>query len=705
MPPFRPPVADRRPATDIRHGHLRVDPFAWLRDDNWPQVMKDPSVLTAEIRAYLEAENAFTDATLAPTQALQKRLFAEMKGRIKEADSSVPLPDGSYSYYVRYRTGGQHPLFCRQGPEGTERVMIDGDKEAVGPAFLRFAGCDHSPDHRLIAYAADAMGAEFYTVRFRDAESGSDLDDVITDTQGEFAWANDGRTLFYVRLDANHRAIAVYRHRVGTPAASDDLIYEQPDSGFYLNIRLTESKRFIVINVHDHDTSAQWLIDADRPESAPRPVTPLDVGVRCTVSHRGGDLLILTNANGAEDFKLVAAPVEAPGRENWRDLIPHRPGNYLRSILVFADHLVRLERVEGQPRIVVRRFADGQEHTVEFAEEAYDLGIVTGYEFATSVLRFTYSSPTTPQRTYDYDMESRKRTLRKEQEVPSGHNPNDYVTRRLFADSHDGARVPITVLHRADTPIDGSAPLLLYGYGSYGLSIPAAFVTNRLSLVDRGFVYAIAHIRGGTEMGWNWYRDGKLLKKNNTFLDFIAAAERLIAAGYAQAGNIACHGGSAGGLLIGAVINKRPDLFKAAIAEVPFVDVLNTICDPSLPLTPPEWPEWGNPIENPADYANILSYSPYDNIRAQDYPHIIALGGLTDPRVTYWEPAKWVAKLRATKTDDNLLLMRINMDAGHAGAAGRFDRLEEVALVYAFVLMVFGRADAVDCGSTPVSTQ
>ena len=696
MPSMPPPIADRRPIADTRHGHTRVDPYAWLRDDNWQQVMKEPAVLAADIRAYLEAENAYADGVLAPIRPLQRRLFDEMKGRIKEDDSSVPLPDGPYSYHVRYRAGGQHPLFCRVAADGIEQVMIDGDREAEGRAFLRFAGCEHSPDHRLLAYAVDLAGGEFYTIRLRDPATGADLDDALADAQGEVVWSSDGRTLFYVRLDAHHRASAVYRHRVGDPPASDALVYEHCDSGFYLNIRSTESGRFVVINLHDHNTVAQLLIDADRPESAPRPVAPPQTGVRYTASDRGDELLILTNADGAEDFKLVTAPLGAPGHENWRDLIPHRPGIYLRSFLVFADHLVRLERMEGQPRIVVRRFADGQEHAIAFAEEAFDVSLVPGYEFATRTLRFTYSSPTTPQRTYDYDMESRERTLRKEQEVPSGHDPAAYVTRRLFADSPDGARVPITVLHRADTLLDGSAPLLLYGYGSYGMSIPAAFVTNRLSLVDRGFVYAIAHVRGGTEMGWHWYRDGKLAKKTNTFLDFIAAAECLIAAGYTRAGRIACHGGSAGGLLVGAVVNQRPALFKAAVAEVPFVDVLNTICDPTLPLTPPEWPEWGNPIEDAAAYENILSYSPYDNVQAQDYPHIFALGGLTDPRVTYWEPAKWVARLRAAKTDDHLLLLRINMEAGHAGAAGRFDRLEEVALVYAFVLMVFGMAGDAD---------
>ena len=446
----------------------------------------------------------------------------------------------------------------------------------------------------------------------------------------------------------------------------------------------------MVVDAHDHVTSEARLVDAARPDSAPVLVAARDPMTEYDVSHHGDRLIILTNAGGAEDFRIVETPIATPGREHWVDLVPHRPGVLIAGFEVYARWLVRLERENALPRIVVRDLASGEEHAIAFEEEAYSLGLAGGYEFDTDTLRFTYSSMTTPEHVYDYDMRTRKRVVRKVQEVPSGHDPADYVTRRIMAASHDGEAVPVSVLHRKDTPLDGSAPLLLYGYGSYGMSMPASFGTTRLSLVDRGFVYAVAHVRGGTERGYAWYTGGKLAKKTNTFHDFIAAARALAERGFTRRGRIAIHGGSAGGLLVGACTNMAPELFHAVIAEVPFVDVLNTICDDTLPLTPPEWPEWGNPLESEAAYDCIAAYSPYDNVEAKAYPHIIATAGLTDPRVTYWEPAKWVAKLRATKTDDHLLVLHTNMEAGHGGAAGRFDRLKETALVYAFVLQVFG---------------
>jgi oligopeptidase B len=419
------------------------------------------------------------------------------------------------------------------------------------------------------------------------------------------------------------------------------------------------------------------------------------VGERYEVEHHPafGDepaLIVLTNADGAEDFKIMIAPLANPDRANWRELVPHRPGTLILDVALFRDWLVRLERSDGLPRIVVRRLADKSEHTIEFAEEAYSLGMSAGFEFETDLLRFVYSSMTTPSEVWDYDMRTRERVLRKRQEIPSGHDPSDYVTRRVFARGHDGETVPISLIHRRGTKIDGSAPLLLYGYGAYGSAMPASFSTNRLSLIDRGFIYAIAHVRGGTEKGWRWYREGKLAHKENTFRDFISAAEHLIAERFTAKGRIVAHGGSAGGLLMGAVANMRPDLFGGIVAEVPFVDVLNTMLDDTLPLTPPEWPEWGNPITDKEAFGRLRRYSPYDNVRAQAYPAMLVLAGLTDPRVTYWEPAKWVAKLRAHKTDGQPLLLRTNMDAGHGGAAGRFDRLEEVALGYVFALRTLG---------------
>jgi oligopeptidase B len=693
------PTAARKPRQVTLHGVTREDPYAWLRADNWREVMRDPALLDAEIRAYLEAENRHTKAFMAPTEALQAQLFAEMKARIKEDDSSVPSPDGAFAYYQRFETGGQHPIFCRKALGGgavepAAEVLLDGNREAEGEAFFRVASCEHSPDHRLLAYAVDRNGSETYRINVKDLESGEVLGDVIEGAQGSLAWANDGRTLFYVTLDAEHRPSKVFRHELGSDPAGDVLVYEEPDAGFFVGLGKTESDRFIVISAHDHTTSEVRLIDAAAPRSDPRLVAARRRGIEYDVSDHGERLLILTNADDAIDFKIVEAPLDASDPDAWPDLLAHKAGRLILSLLVFKDYLVRLEREGGLPRIVITALPSGEEHSIAFDEQAYSLGLVPGYLYDTSVLRFAYSSLTTPQRVYDYDMATRERELLKEQEVPSGHNPEDYESRRIMARGHDGAEVPVSLVYRKSTPLDGSAPVLLYGYGSYGMSTPAAFSTNRFSLIDRGFIYAIAHIRGGTDKGYGWYLDGKLEKKTNTFRDFVSAGEVLIEQGFTRAGQIVGHGGSAGGLLMGAVANLRPDLFRGIIAEVPFVDVLTTMSDAELPLTPPEWPEWGNPIESVEAYRTIAAYSPYDNVEAKDYPAILATAGLTDPRVTYWEPAKWVARLRATKTDDNPLLLNTVMTAGHGGASGRFDKLHEVALSYAFALLVSGKTAA-----------
>jgi oligopeptidase B len=686
-----PPRAARRPVSATNHGIARVDEYAWLRASNWQVVMRDPASLDPAIRAHLEAENAYTETLMSDTEALQRELFAEMKGRIKEDDSSVPAPDGAYLYYTRFVTGGQHPLFCRKPRDsGEERILIDGNALAAQHAYFRIASVDHSPDHRLIAYAVDTKGSEFFTVHVIDAESGALIDAKITDTNGAMQWAADSRTLLYVWVDDEHRPRRVLRHVIGAESADDDVIHEQQDPGFFLGIDATQSRRFLVLSVHDHEAAEISLIDADNPAAAPVLVAAREPEHDYSVEHHGDRLIILTNSDGAEDYRIVEAPVDRPGRAHWREIEAHEPGRLIMDVVAYQDQLVRLEREDGLPRIVIRRFADGEEHAIDFPEEAYSLGLSPGYEYDTTNLRFTYSSMTTPQQVFDYDMETRERTLRKTQEIPSGHDPSLYVTRRVMAPAKDGETVPISLLYRKSTKLDGSAPLLLYGYGAYGMAIPAGFSTNALSLVDRGFVYAIAHIRGGKDKGYRWYKDGKREKKVNSFSDFVAAGEYLAAAGFTAKGRIIAHGGSAGGMLMGAVANMAPDLFLGIIAEVPFVDVLTTMLDASLPLTPPEWPEWGNPIESEADYRTIAAYSPYDNVRVGNYPHILALAGLTDPRVTYWEPAKWVARLRELKTDDHLLLVRTNMEAGHAGASGRFERLKEVALAYAFALKIAG---------------
>jgi oligopeptidase B len=694
------PRAELRPSVSTWHGVTLTDDYAWLKAANWQEVMRDPAVLDPAIRAYLEAENAYAAATLADTTGLQGKLFAEMKGRIEEDESTVPSADGPYAYYVRFREGGQHPIVCRQTRTGgSEQVLLDGDVLADGKSYLRLGSTDHSPDHQLLAWSSDETGSEFFTIRLRDLATGADLPDAVPDATGAIVWAADALSFLYVRLDRNHRASRVYRHRLGTPAAADVLVYEEPEARFFVSISRLQSRRFAEISIHDHDTSESRLIDLTVPDAVPFVVAPREESVRYEVEHHPdlfGEpvLLIRTNCAGAEDFKIAWTPLATPGREHWRDLIAHRPGIYLLSFGLLRDWLVRLEREDGLPRIVVRQLASGEEHAIAFAEEAYSLGMATDFEFATDLLRFTYSSMTTPAEVWDYDLATRARTLRKRQKVPSGHDPAAYVTRRLMAPAADGETVPISVLHRKDLALDGTAPCLLYGYGAYGMAMPAAFSTSRLSLVDRGFVYAIAHVRGGTEKGWRWYRDGKLARKPNTFRDFIAAAAHLVASGWTAPDRIVAHGGSAGGLLMGAVANLRPDLFGGIIAEVPFVDVLNTMLDATLPLTPPEWPEWGNPIVDPQAFHAIHAYSPYDNVRAQGYPPMLVLAGLTDPRVTYWEPAKWVARLRATKTNRNLIAFRTNMEAGHAGAAGRFDRLKEVALAYAFAIKIAGMTAA-----------
>ncbi len=660
--------------------------------ENWQTVMRDPSALAPDIRAYLEAENAYAANEMADVEGLRLALFAEMRGRIKEDDSSVPTPDGEFAYASRYQHGAEHPQLVRMHRDETnEKVLLDTNRMAAGKAYFRLGGYDHSPDHKLIAYAVDEKGNEYFTVRLRDAETGADLADVIEETSGGVAWANDGRTFFYVWIDANHRPAKILRHVIGTDPKDDVVVYSESDAGFFIAVGKTQSRKFIVIDSHDHETSEVRVIDADDPTSAPRLIATREVGLEYSLGHNGGDFYILTNAGGAEDFKIVTAPVANPGREQWRDLVPHVPGRLILDFTVYRDHLVRLERESSLPRIIIRQLSTGEEHAIDFAEEAYSLGTMDGLEFDTTTLRFSYSSMTTPSRIYDYDMTTRTRVLLKEDEIPSGHNPDDYVTRRVFAPAADGELVPVSLLFKKGTPLDGSAPLLLYGYGAYGIAIPAAFGITRLSLVDRGFVYAIAHIRGGKDKGYRWYADGRRENKPNTFSDFIAAARYLIDEKFTSAGKIVGWGGSAGGLLIGAVANMAPELFAGLIAEVPFVDTLNTMLDATLPLTPPEWPEWGNPLASADDYRLIASYSPYDNVAAQDYPAILALGGLSDPRVTYWEPAKWVAKLRATKTDNNVIVFRTNMDAGHGGASGRFDRLHETAFATAFALKAVGR--------------
>ncbi|MGP0059664.1 MAG: S9 family peptidase [Beijerinckiaceae bacterium] len=682
-----PPVIEQRATMRVFHGTEIGDEYAWLKAPNWREVLRDPAALPSEIRAVLDAENTYAQQVLAPTAAMQKALVAEMRGRIKEDDSEVPCADGPWLYSIRYREGGQHPLFCRAPRAGgSEQIMLDGDLEGQGKVFFDIGAARNAPDHRKFAWSADGKGSELYEIKVRDLVLGTDAEDSVADTDGGLVWAADSDAFFYVRVDENHRSAQIFRHQLGSDAATDELVIEERDPAWFVHLNQSRSKSHAIVTISDHVSSECHLIDLHDKAARARLVARRLADQRYDVHPNGERLFIRTNADGAEDFKVVSAPLADPQRANWVDEVPHRRGTMIVAVVMFKNYLVWLEREAGLPRIMARHLASGTEHAIAFAEEAYHLGFQENYEFDGNVLRFSYSSMTTPKEIYDYDLATQQRTLRKRQEIPSGHDPARYVTRRLFAAASDGESVPVSLLYRADTPLDGTAPLYLYGYGAYGHAMTASFSANRLSLVDRGFVYAIAHIRGGTDKGWHWYLDGKLEKKPNTFGDFLCVARHLVATGFTRAGNIVAQGGSAGGMLMGAVANLAPELFAGIIANVPFVDVLTTMLDAELPLTPPEWLEWGNPIVDPKAFALLRSYAPYENVGAHFYPPLLVLGGLTDPRVTYWEPAKWVARLRARMTAGGPILLKTNMGAGHGGVSGRFDHLAEIALEFAFAL-------------------
>ena len=687
-----PPPAKKVPVEIEQHGETRIDNYAWMRDDDWQEVLRDPGVLNDDIRAHLDAENAFYESATGDLKDLREQLFQEMRGRIKEDDSSVPSNDGPYAYAVRFREGGDYPVFVRTPRDGGEEtILFDGDEEGEGEAFFRISTVRHSPDHELIAYGVDRLGSEYYDIRIRDIETGEEYPETITSTSGGVTWAAGSNAFYYVERDDNQRPKRVRFHELGTDPADDLLVYEEQDDSYFLYVQKSQSREYIVIGVGKGNSSEFRYLRADAaPGTEPVLIAPRLEDELYTVSHHGEHFYIRTNRDDAVDFKIVRAPVDNPGRDQWQDWLAHEPGTYISGITTLADRIVRVERRNALPRIVISDYAQEDVYEIEFDEAAYDLGGRAGYEFDTDTIRFIYESPTTPEQTYDFNMKTRERTLRKTQEVPSGHNPALYAVERIFITADDGAEVPVTILRLNSTQVDGSAPLLLYGYGSYGATQDAYFSTSILSLVDRGVIYATAHIRGGADMGRQWYLDGRLDKKKNSFSDFANAAEALQERGYGRKGETVIYGGSAGGLLVGATLNLRPDLFAGAVAAVPFVDALNTISDATLPLTPPEWVEWGDPINDPEAYATIAAYSPYENIRSDvEYPPLLATGGLTDYRVTYWEPAKWIARLRE-EAKGGPFFLKMNMDAGHGGSAARFERMRERTHDYAFALRIFG---------------
>ncbi len=691
------PIADKRPIELTQLGRRRTDNYGWMRDDSWQEVLRDPALLRADIRAHLEAENAYYEQATSALQSLRAQLLAEMRGRVKEDDSDVPAPHGPYAYSERYREGGEYAIHVRTPRNGGEEtVLFDGDAESEGSEFFNVADVAHSPDHTLIAYAVDRTGSEYFDIRVRTIATGEELPETITSTDGDPVWAADSRSFFYIERDDNQRPKWVKRHYLGTNPATDVLVYEETDDTLFLGVEESQSSEYIFIVSGKGSTSVARFLRADAARDAePTLIAPLIEDELYYPEHHGEHFYIRTNAGGAVDFKIVRAPIASPGRENWEDWLAYRSGTYIVDFVPFAERMVRLERENALPRIVVSDYMGDDAYELDFEEAAYALGLDAGYEFATDTLRFTYESPSTPEQTYDFDMTSRERTLRKSEEIPSGHDASLYTVERLFVVANDGAEIPVTVLRLATTSVDGTAPLFLYGYGSYGITIPADFDITALPLVDRGVIYAIAHVRGGSAKGRQWYLDARFEKKINSFTDFARVAEDLQARGYGRPGETVIEGRSAGGLLMGGTVNLRPDLFAGVIAGVPFVDVLNTMSDAELPLTPPEWVEWGNPIEDEAAYETISSYSPYDNIRGDTpYPPILATGGIADYRVTYWEPAKWVARLR-DEAEGGPFLLKMNMEAGHAGSAARFERLEERSHDYAFALAIFGLTERV----------
>jgi oligopeptidase B len=700
VPEPAPPIAPARPTQLVHETDERVDPWFWLRDRDDPQVL-----------AHLEAENAYTREVLAHLSGLRRELYDEIVGRVQESDTTAPVRRGAHEYFTRTIEGQQYGVHCRR-PSGAaslpdpfaepgsapgEVVVLDENALADGHDYFAVGDLVVNPEQTVAAFSIDTSGGERYELRFRDIAAdgtpGRDRDDVVPDVYYGVAWANDDATVFYTRPDDAMRPWQVWRHRVGTAATDDVLVFQEDDDRFYVGVSRTRSGRFVEISTASKVTSEVWLVDADAPGRAPVVVEPRRQGHEYHVEHHvgpaGDRLFVLTNADGADNFALMVAPLATPARASWQPVLAHRDDTRLDDVDAFADFLVVSERADAVERLRVLALGDDgaivDDHVLEMPEAVYSAWLGGNPDYDTSTLRYQYTSLVSPTSAYDVDPATRVATLVKRQPVP-GYDPEQYESRREWATAADGTRVPISIVYRRDRRGDGPSPMLLYGYGSYEVSIDPTFSASRVSLLDRGVVFGIAHVRGGGELGRRWYDDGKLLHKTNTFTDFVACAEHLVREGWTAPDRLTARGGSAGGLLMGAVANLRPDLFRAIVAEVPFVDCLTTILDESLPLTITEWEEWGDPVHDPAVYELMKSYSPYDNVEAKDYPALLVTGGLNDPRVQYWEPAKWVAKLRSLKTDDNVLVLKMEMGAGHSGPSGRYDAWRDEAFVLSFLL-------------------
>jgi oligopeptidase B len=676
---IKPPVAEIIPKLDIMQDEQRTDNYFWLRDKSNPKVIE-----------YLEAENRYTEAVMKHTEPFQEQLYQELLGRIKETDLTVPEKLDDYFYYTRTETGKQYRIYCRkQGSlDAAEEILLDGNALAEGHDYMAIGAYEVSPNHQLLAYAINTTGDEKFTLRVKNLSTGELLPDEVPNIYYGVEWANDNQTLFYTTLDDTKRPYKLHRHKLGSDSQEDALVYHETDESFYLHLGKTRSQAYLLMNLESNNTSEVHYLEADDPTGDFKVFQPRRREVEYSVEHHSDRFLIVTNVD-AKNFKLIEAPVDAPSEANWKEVISHREAVKIDGVSPFQNHLVVYERENGLKQIRIFELATNEVHSVDFPEPVYTFWGMGNREFNTNILRFHYSSFITPNSVFDYNMDAKTRELKKQEEVLGEYDPSRYESQRIFAEAADGTEVPVSLVYKKGMTQDGNNPLLLIGYGSYGISIDPNFASNGLSLLDRGFIVAIAHIRGGGEMGRPWYESGKLLNKKSTFTDFITCAEHLIAENYTTSDKLVIQGGSAGGLLMGAVMNIRPELFKAVLAHVPFVDALNTMLDASIPLTVIEYEEWGNPNEKPY-YDYIRSYSPYDNIEAKNYPNLLVTAGLNDPRVHYWEPAKWTAKLRASKTDSNRILLKTEMGSGHGGPSGRYDALKETAFEYAFILDVLG---------------
>lgn len=686
-----PPIADRVTHRFTRHGITVEDPYAWLRDPDYPDV-RDPGIL-----AYLQAENAYFDARMAPHRALTEELFAEIRSRQPEQDASVPYRKGGYWYQWRFETGAQYRIWLRAPADHTTppnrdsplwQVILDEPALAAPHNYFRLGGLAVSPDGRYLAWNADTSGSERFVLHITDLESGQPTIDAIPDTLGSPVWSRDSAHLVYLVVNDQWRPYQARLHRLGRPVAEDRIIYEEPDEAFFVGLDLTSSEGYILISAGDHVTSEVRTLRADAPGGMPRLLSPRRTGHQYSVDHGEGRFYLMSNRDH-RNFALFETPEEHPEEPHWQVRVPGSDAQYLRWFMRLRGRLILGESIDGVDQVRVMEDG-GADYLVAFPEPTHSIGPGVNAEYRTDRLRLHYQSMVTPETVFDYVFAERRLDTLKVQVIPSGYDAADYTTERLTAPARDGARIPVSIVYRRDLPRDGSAPLYLYAYGAYGMATQPGFSANRLSLLDRGFAVAIAHVRGGDELGYAWYEDGKLDKRTNTFNDFVDVARHLIESGYTCAGRIAIAGGSAGGELMAAVVNQAPELWGAVAAHVPFVDVLNTMLDASLPLTPIEWPEWGNPIEDREAFERILGYSPYDQLQPGAYPPMLVTAGINDPRVTYWEPAKYVAKLRRMKTDTNWLLLKTNMDAGHGGQSGRFDALQELAEEYCFMLVSLG---------------